>query len=206
MVSAWASSRTIRPRIWSIPGVFRAAGLNGSEVAGGCFCCRFDDFIARADELIDRVRPTVILAEPVGSCTDLVATVLRPSRGCTQSRFEVAPFTVVVDARRALKILGRTEYVGLSERVTYIYRTQQQEAQALALNKMGSAHRIGTAASWSSWSTRSFPVAGSSDLGADRRGDRGLAIVARDGRRRRGAASRHRLHDVRTRAKRSSAG
>src|SRR5262245_3548847 len=85
--------------------VFRASGLDAAEVAGGCFCCRFDDFIARADELMARVRPTVILAEPVGSCTDIVATVLRPLTKLHPHRFEVAPFTVVVDAARALKIL-----------------------------------------------------------------------------------------------------
>ena len=33
----------------------RSAGLAALEVAGGCFCCRFDDFIARADELIARL-------------------------------------------------------------------------------------------------------------------------------------------------------
>jgi hypothetical protein len=48
----------------------------------------------------------------------------------------VAPFTVLVDPVRALKVLRRSEWVGLSERATYIYRMQQQEAGAIAISKI----------------------------------------------------------------------
>jgi Ni2+-binding GTPase involved in maturation of urease and hydrogenase len=115
---------------------FRAAGLDAAEVAGGCFCCRFDDFIARADSLMADVRPDVILAEPVGSCTDIVATVINPLRQMYPDRFSISRYPVVVDPVRALKVLGRTEPVGLSERIIYIYRMQQQEADAIAINKI----------------------------------------------------------------------
>src|SRR5213593_2125679 len=54
----------------------RAQGLSVEEVAGACFCCNFNDLIAKAGKLGERDRPDVILAEPVGSCTDLVATVV----------------------------------------------------------------------------------------------------------------------------------
>jgi Ni2+-binding GTPase involved in maturation of urease and hydrogenase len=116
--------------------IFRSASLDALEVAGDCFCCRFDDFIARADELTAGTRPDIILAEPVGSCTDIVATVLNPLERLYPTRFRVAPFTVLVDPIRALKVLGRSEWVGLSERVTYIYRMQQQEAGAIAISKV----------------------------------------------------------------------
>jgi G3E family GTPase len=115
---------------------FRAAGLDAAEVAGGCFCCKFDDFVARADLLTNDVRPDVILAEPVGSCTDIVATVINPLRRIYPDRFSIARYPVIVDPVRALKVLGRTEPVGLSERITYIYRMQQQEADAVAINKI----------------------------------------------------------------------
>jgi G3E family GTPase len=49
-----------------------------TEVAGGCFCCRFPDLLEALRELERVAQPDVILAEPVGSCTDLMATVLRP--------------------------------------------------------------------------------------------------------------------------------
>lgn len=42
-----------------------------AEVAGGCFCCRFPDLLAGLQRLQEVAEPDVILAEPVGSCTDL---------------------------------------------------------------------------------------------------------------------------------------
>jgi Ni2+-binding GTPase involved in maturation of urease and hydrogenase len=116
-------------------GMFRAAALDTAEVAGGCFCCRFDDFVARADDLLARFDPDVILAEPVGSCTDLVATVIEPLGRLHAGRFEIAPYTVLVDPIRVLQTFGGRGGVSLSEKITYIYRMQQVEAQCLAVNK-----------------------------------------------------------------------
>jgi G3E family GTPase len=115
---------------------FRALGFTTGEVAGGCFCCRFEDFIARADELIAKSRPNVILAEPVGSCTDLVATVFRPLEKFHGDRFALAPFTVLIDPIRTLNLLGGEGKARLSEKITYIFRLQQQEAEAIAINKI----------------------------------------------------------------------
>src|SRR4029079_8495549 len=57
---------------------FRNQGLAVEEVPGACFCCRFDELVSRVGSLQDAEKPDVILAEPVGSCTDLVATVVQP--------------------------------------------------------------------------------------------------------------------------------
>src|SRR5437870_2868177 len=46
----------------------RAQGFPVEEVAGACFCCRFDDLVARVGALEEAQRPDVVLAEPVGSC------------------------------------------------------------------------------------------------------------------------------------------
>src|SRR5262249_10402523 len=69
----------------------RAQGFAVEEVAGACFCCRFDDLVGKVGRLQEGERPDVILAEPVGSCTDLVATVVQPLRDLYRERFEVAP-------------------------------------------------------------------------------------------------------------------
>jgi hypothetical protein len=45
------------------------------EVAGACFCCNFNELTSTVEQLGSDQRPEIILAEPVGSCTDLVATV-----------------------------------------------------------------------------------------------------------------------------------
>src|SRR5262245_46943418 len=56
----------------------REQGFSVAEVAGACFCCKFDDLLTQVGSLEADRRPDVILAEPVGSCTDLVATVVQP--------------------------------------------------------------------------------------------------------------------------------
>src|SRR6185369_7641308 len=69
----------------------------------------------------------VVLAEPVGSCTDLVATVLRPLVKQRANDFVVAPLSVVVDPR---------SYASISnERVRYLYQQQLNEADIVVVNK-----------------------------------------------------------------------
>ena len=48
------------------------------EIAGGCFCCRSGSLVEALGKLTAASQPEVFLAEPVGSCTDLVATVSLP--------------------------------------------------------------------------------------------------------------------------------
>src|SRR5262245_34578219 len=49
----------------------RAQGFDVGEVAGACFCCNFNELTSTVEKMSDAARPDVILAEPVGSCTDL---------------------------------------------------------------------------------------------------------------------------------------
>lgn len=98
-----------------------------TEVAGGCFCCRFPDLIAALDRLKDVADPHLILAEPVGSCTDLVATVLRPLIQFHPKQYDLAPLTVLHDGTRDLATF--------SADVAYLYQQQLAEAELLLLNK-----------------------------------------------------------------------
>src|SRR5262245_41512500 len=83
----------------------RAQGFPVAEVAGACFCCRFDDLVDRVSQLESDSRPDVILAEPVGSCTDLVATVAQPLKDLYGDRFQVAPYAVLFKPSHGFKIL-----------------------------------------------------------------------------------------------------
>src|SRR5438309_8095938 len=60
--------------------VLKERDLPVDEVSGGCFCCKFDDLIAAMDHLVGAKQPEVVLGEPVGSCTDLSATVMQPMK------------------------------------------------------------------------------------------------------------------------------
>ena len=74
-----------------------AKGYPVEEITGGCFCCRFNSLTDAADRLTRDARPDVFLAEPVGSCTDLRATVQYPLRRLYGDDYRVAPLSVLVD-------------------------------------------------------------------------------------------------------------
>ncbi len=99
-----------------------------TEVAGGCFCCRFPDLMRGLQRLQEVANPEIVLAEPVGSCTDLVATVLRPLAQFHSHAFHLAPLSVLVDATRSITAFPDT--------VRYLYHQQMAEAELLLLNKM----------------------------------------------------------------------
>lgn len=105
------------------------------EITGGCFCCKFNSLTEAADKLSEGERPDVFLAEPVGSCTDLVATVAYPLRRMYGEQFSIAPFSVLVDPVRAERILGLASGKSFSPKVVYIYRKQLEEADVIVVNK-----------------------------------------------------------------------
>lgn len=108
----------------------RALGLDPCEVSGGCFCCRFPDFMKNAEKLIDTSRPQMVIAEPVGSCTDLLATVVNPLKTMYSERFEVAPLMIMVDAARALSDgFDRNDLNG------YLRHHQVSEAEVVIISK-----------------------------------------------------------------------
>ena len=86
-------------------GILEQAGLHVEEIAGGCFCCRFGDLIKASSRLIAEVEPDVLIGEPVGSCTDISATVLQPLKALHSDRFKLAPFSVLVDPLRLREVL-----------------------------------------------------------------------------------------------------
>jgi hypothetical protein len=104
--------------------------LVATEVAGGCFCCRFSDLLAAANQL-KAYQPEVIFAEPVGSCIDLSATILQPLRAYHAGDFRLAPLTVLVDPELARQIADGRE----REHVAYLFRNQLAESDLLCLTK-----------------------------------------------------------------------
>jgi G3E family GTPase len=110
-------------------------GFSVEEIAGGCFCCRFNSLVDAAKKLSAQTRPDVFIAEPVGSCTDLVATVSYPLRRIYGEEFTLAPLSVLVDPIRAMRVLGLSSGGRFSEKVTYIYRKQLEEADLIVINK-----------------------------------------------------------------------
>lgn len=115
----------------------RAAGFAVEEITGGCFCCKFDSLVSASKELTRQTAPDVLIAEPVGSCTDLKATVSYPLRHLYGDSYRVGPLSVMVDPHRVGRILGVIkDGKTFSEKVVYVYRKQLEEAEILVLNKV----------------------------------------------------------------------
>ncbi|MDQ3621675.1 MAG: cobalamin biosynthesis protein P47K [Verrucomicrobiota bacterium] len=115
--------------------MLRAKGFATEEIPGGCFCCRFNSLVDAAGKLTEVTRPEVFIAEPVGSCTDLVATVTYPLRRIYGEQFTIAPLSVLVDPVRAERVFGLAEGKKFSEKVLYIYRKQLEEADLIVITK-----------------------------------------------------------------------
>jgi len=112
---------------------FRLGEVPAVEVTGGCFCCNYDDLDARLDHLRTAVDPDVIFAESVGSCADIVATVINP---LSQLRGTAEPtsFSVFTDIRLLKRrLLGQA--LPFSDDVVYIFDKQIEEAGLLVINK-----------------------------------------------------------------------
>ena len=115
--------------------MLRSRGFATEEIPGGCFCCRFNSLVEAAGKLTAQTAPDVFIAEPVGSCTDLVATVTYPLRRLYGDQFSIAPLSVLLDPVRALRVLGLEAGGNFSEKVRYIYRKQLEEADIIVINK-----------------------------------------------------------------------
>jgi G3E family GTPase len=165
----------------------RSLGLTTEEVAGGCFCCRFDDLVDRAGRLIAEASVDVLLAEAVGSCTDIAATVYRPLRRFFRERFDLAPLTVLVEPHRLQETLG----AAFPDEVAYIFDRQLAEADLVLLNKVdlveperrqelerGLRARLGRASVLGISATRGTGVGAWVDLmlGGGEAGERGLDV------------------------------
>ncbi len=103
------------------------AGFDVREVMGGCFCSTFPEFVKNARSIVQTSRPDVILAEPIGTSTNILSSVVEPLRAQYPEEFDVAPFLVVVDATRA---------VGIESSKRLIPSHQVKEAEFVLLSKV----------------------------------------------------------------------
>ena len=105
-----------------------------AEVAGSCFCCNFNGLLEAIRSLRRDVQADVILAEPVGSCADLTATIVRPMKKYYNTEVIVSPLTVLSDPARLKSILYGGDG-GLHEDAAYIYRKQLEESEVILITK-----------------------------------------------------------------------
>lgn len=118
--------------------LFQHLNIPSRQVTNGCFCCNYNDLDAAIRSLTGQGHPAIrslpghhpaiLFAESVGSCTDLVATVLKP----LLQQYPRTAFTVSAFADATL--LGQTST--FDPDVHYIYLKQLEEAQVIVVSKI----------------------------------------------------------------------
>jgi G3E family GTPase len=116
--------------------MLRSQGFDVGEVAGACFCCNFDELMSTVQHLSADQRPDVILAEPVGSCTDLVATVIQPIKKLFDAEFIIAPYAVILKPSHGRRVLRNDAGTGFSPKAAYILKKQIEEADVVLINRV----------------------------------------------------------------------
>ena len=109
-------------------------GLKVAEVSGSCFCCNFDGLTDAVKKVRSAAEADIIIAEPVGSCTDLSATIMQPLKKNWKDELQTAPLSVLADPARLIPILdGNT--ADLHPDAAYIFRKQLEESDIILLGK-----------------------------------------------------------------------
>ncbi|MEI8115090.1 MAG: GTP-binding protein [Bacteroidia bacterium] len=105
-----------------------------AEVSGSCFCCNFNGLITAMENVQKEADADVIIAEPVGSCTDLSATIVQPLKEIMDRALFVSPLSVMADPAHLTDILnGGT--AGLHPSAAYIFRKQLEESDIILISK-----------------------------------------------------------------------
>jgi G3E family GTPase len=141
----WESARRLTGRGYSVglitndqaPDLVDTAFLSRSgagvrEVSGSCFCCNFEGFVKAVSSLIAQ-KAGIIIAEPVGSCTDLSATIMQPLKD-RHPEIDLAPLTVLADPGRVREVLRKDKSM-MHASALYILRLQMEESDHILLNK-----------------------------------------------------------------------
>lgn len=105
-----------------------------AEVNGSCFCCNFQGLLDAMSKVRAEADADVLIAEPVGSCTDLSATIVQPLKDRMSRELAISPLSVMADPVRLADILdGGT--AGLHPSAAYIFRKQLEEADIVVVSK-----------------------------------------------------------------------
>jgi Ni2+-binding GTPase involved in maturation of urease and hydrogenase len=110
-------------------------GLPIAEVSGGCFGCAFNDLLDATERVLAH-EPDVLIAEPVASCADTVATVIMPLKQFYGNIFRLSPFSVLIDPMRLYEMLLEESPSEFARSFAPLFHHQLEEADILVLNKI----------------------------------------------------------------------
>lgn len=104
------------------------------QVTSGCFCCNYNQLDEQINKLHNQQEVQVIFAESVGSCTDLIATVIKPLSVYKKAETERLSLSIFAEATLLFDFL-QNQHSPFSADIAYIYSKQIEEAEILVVNK-----------------------------------------------------------------------
>ena len=114
-------------------GYFESTSIPNRQVINGCFCCNYHSLDENIQSLIKTNNPDIIFAESVGSCTDIIATVMKP---LLQFKKDVAVMVSTFADVRLLHMLFIQQKKLFNDEVHYIYKKQLEEGQNIIISKI----------------------------------------------------------------------
>jgi len=111
----------------------KSLGIPSRQVVNGCFCCNYNDLDASIQSLLKINNTEIIFAESVGSCTDIIATVLKPLLQFHPDA--IVTVSTFADVRLLQMILNDNTNV-FDDTINYIYLKQLEEAGIIVINKI----------------------------------------------------------------------
>ena len=116
-------------------GALAATGVATAEVTGGCFCCRYDELVARITALAADGAEH-LFAEAVGSCVDIARTVVNPLLQRREVALQAITFSVLADVRLLADLLAGRPLPWSNPALRYLFERQLAEAPLLVATKV----------------------------------------------------------------------
>ncbi|MEP6681963.1 MAG: GTP-binding protein [Parafilimonas sp.] len=114
-------------------GYFESNAIPNRQVINGCFCCNYNLLDENIQSLIETNNPDIIFAESVGSCTDIIATIMKP---LLQFKKDISVTVSTFADVRLLQMLFIQQKPLFNDEVHYIYKKQLEEAQNIIVSKI----------------------------------------------------------------------
>jgi G3E family GTPase len=114
-------------------GYFESNEIPNRQVINGCFCCNYNSLDENIQSLIQANNPDIIFAESVGSCTDIVATVMKP---LLQFKKNITVTVSTFADARLVHMLFIENRQLFNDEVKYIYTKQLEEAETIVVSKI----------------------------------------------------------------------
>ena len=112
-----------------------AAGIMTLPISGGCICYQHDNLVGRMRQL-ESGGASVIFSDIPGCGIGALDHVYMELEDKEKGKFELLPFTCIVDPERMRMIMPEEADINLPEEMKFLLDAQMAEADLIVLNKI----------------------------------------------------------------------